>query len=93
MPLVTFSRLYFNFLPAHFLKWGTHLYMLIFLSVRLSIRLDVARHIKGNVDHPIIIFGIHCKMMISLGIFSFFENLIFWALSGVKAQKIVKNEK
>ena len=32
-------------------------------------------------------------MMISLGIFSFFENLIFWAVSRIKAQKIVQNEK
>ena len=32
-------------------------------------------------------------MMISLGIFSFFQNLIFWAVSRIKAQKIVQNEK
>ena len=67
--------------------------MSLFLSVRLSICPAIAHHISGNVDHPIIIFGIDCKMMISLGIFSFFENLIFWAVSRIKAQKIVQNEK
>ena len=35
-----------------------------------------------------------CKMMISPGFcFHFFEILIFWAVRGVKGQKVVQNEK
>ena len=35
-----------------------------------------------------------CKMMISPGVFfHFYEILTFWAVRGVKGQKIAQNEK
>ena len=34
-----------------------------------------------------------CKMMISPGFFSFFLIFIFWAVRGLKGQKIAQNEK
>ena len=65
-------------------RWGTHLYMSLFLAVRLyvcpsvcpsvclSIRLSVAHHISGTIHHLIIILGHLCEIMISPGCFFIF---------------------
>ena len=44
-----------DFLYALIFRWGTHLYMSLFLSVHPS----VVHHISGTIHHLIIIFGTH----------------------------------
>ena len=44
---------------CHFFWWGTHLYMLLFLSVGLYICLSLVYHISGTIHHVVIIFGTH----------------------------------
>ena len=77
-------------------RWGTHLYVSLFLSVHPSISLSVCL----SVHHALYLrkrassnqFLVHICKMISQGFFSFFWNLIFWAVSGVKGQNIAQNE-
>ena len=49
-------------------------------------------NISGTVHHVIITLLHKYKIMIS-GDFFFFLILIFWAVNGVKGQKIAQNEK
>ena len=44
---------------CHFFGWDTPLYMLLFLSVGLSICLSLVHHISGTIHHVITIFGTH----------------------------------
>ena len=48
---------------AWYFRWGTHLYISLFPSVRPSVRLSVlpsvTHHILGTVHHMIFIFGRH----------------------------------
>ena len=68
-------------------RWGTHLYMSLFLSVCLSVCPFVAQHIPGTVHH--LKFLVHtCKMMIFAGFFfSFFQNFDFLGCYGSKRAK------
>ena len=73
-----------------FFKVG-HSPLYVTFSIRPFVRPSVAHHILVTVHHLIIIFGI-CKMMISPGdFFILFLILIFWAVRGVKKQKIAPN--
>ena len=86
--------LIFNFLFFHLFK------ILIFWVVRgvkgqkwskstkyLSITLDIS----GNIHFMIVIYVHMCKMIMSPGVFSVFQNFNFWVVSGVKEQKMAKN--
>ena len=82
-------------------RWGTHLYMSLFLSARPSVRPSVTQHhISGTLHHMIMIFGIYTYVKwwyLHFFIFNFF--FIFWKiwffrlLGGVKGQKMAQNEK
>ena len=64
------------------------------LSVRPSVCLSVAHQISGTIYHLIVIFGTHISNNgISRCFFHFLKILMYWAVRGVKGQKIVQNEK
>ena len=69
-------------------RWGTHHYMSLFLSVSLSI----VHHISGS-EHHLVIWYTYVEWWYLQVVFSFFKILIFWAFRGVKGQKIAQNEK
>ena len=78
-------------------RWGTHLYMSLFPSVRPSVRPSVHRapYLRNctSFNHN---FWYTCvKWWYLRAFFSFFifEIFIFWAVMGVKGQKIAQNEK
>ena len=48
-----------NFILSFFFRWGTHLFMSLFLSVCLSVFPPVAHHISGTIHHMILICGAH----------------------------------
>ena len=51
-------------------------------------------HISGTVHYLIINFGTNMQNdNISMLFFHFFKILIFWAVRGVKGQKMAQNEK
>ena len=68
-----------------FSRWGTHLYISLFLSICPS----VAYHISGTIHHLIIICGTHVlNDDISMQFFSFFLNFRFLGCYGGKRAKI-----
>ena len=73
-----FCILYF----LYFFRWGTHLSMSLFPSVRLSIRPSVrpsvAHHISGTVHHLIVIFDTLVKWWYLQAVLSVFLNFHFW---------------
>ena len=61
---------------------------------RPSVCPSVAHQISGSVHHLIINFGTHMKNdHVCRCFFHFLKILIFWAIMGVKGQKIAQNVK
>ena len=92
MPLVTFSRLYFNYyLPifSDFLRWSTHLSICHFFcpSICPAVHLSVAQHTSGTGNHLIIIFGTHVKWWYLQEFFHFLKFWIFGLLAGEQGKK------
>ena len=69
--------------------------MSLFLSVCLSIRPSVSRapYLRNHTSSNHNFWYTHVKWWYLQGFFHCFENLIFWAVRGVKGQKIAQNEK
>ena len=86
----TYPQIYFFVGDNVFLRWGTHLYISLFLSDHLSFCLSVAHHISVIVHHVTIIFDI------SMPFYNIFLILFFFGWLGArlkdKGQKIAQNE-
>ena len=95
LSLVESGQWIFDFYKSVILKQQkqcTHLYILLFPSVRPSLRCAPYPRNLTSSDHN---FWKTCKMMISSGFFffHFFKNLGLWVVSVVKGQKMAQNDK
>ena len=70
--------------------WGTHLYMSLFPSVHLSDRRASYLRNYTSSDHNF--WYTYVKWRYLQGFFHFYKTLNFWAVRGVKGQKIAQNQ-
>ena len=75
----------------HVFRWGTHLYMSLFLPVHPSICCAPYLRKHTSCDHN---FWYTCVKWWNIQVFfHFYKILIFRVISGVKGNKIAQNEK
>ena len=79
-------------------RWGTHLYMSLFPSVRPSVSPSVhctwsRPYLRNRTSSDHSFWYTYVKWWYLQAFFSLFLNFNFWAIRGVKEQKIAQNEK